>query len=87
MEFVFNTALQNVPSTKVDFKHPPCNGSTLLHLPLLFGLSLSVGNSCNTHYFNAMQSKCSQFAMEAFFLDGPHHRIPTRFGSFLPLVG
>ena len=53
MEFVFKNALQSVLSTKIHFKHPPpCNGSTLLRLPLLFGLLLSVVNSCSTHYFN-----------------------------------
>ena len=52
MVFVFKNALHSVLSTKIHFKHPTCNGSTLLRLPRLFGLLLSVVNSCNTHYFN-----------------------------------
>ena len=52
MEFVFKNALQSVVSTKIHFKHPPCNGSTVLCLPVLFGLLLSVVNGRSTHYFN-----------------------------------
>ena len=52
MEFVFKNALHSVLSIKAHFKHPPCNGSTLLCLPLLFGLFLSVVNSFSTHHFN-----------------------------------
>ena len=64
MEFVFKNALQSVLSTKIHFKHPPCNGSTLLCLPLLFGSLLSVVNSCSTHYFNIV----SAFANVVLFL-------------------
>ena len=49
-------SLQSVLSTKIHFKHPPCNGSTPLRLPLLFGLLLSVVNSCSTHYFNIVNA-------------------------------
>ena len=56
MEFVFKNTLQSVLSTKIHFKHPPCNGSILLRLPLLFGLLLSVVNSCRTHYFNVVNA-------------------------------
>ena len=35
---------------------PPCNGSTLLCLPLLFGSLLRVVNSCSTHYFNIVNA-------------------------------
>ena len=42
--------------TKIHFNHPPCNGSTLLHLPPLFGLMLSVVNNCSTHYFNVVNA-------------------------------
>ena len=56
MEFVFKNALQSVLSTKIHFKHPPCNGSTLLCLALLFGLLLSVVNNCSTHYFNIVNA-------------------------------
>ena len=52
MEFVFKSALQSVISTQIHFKQPPCNGSALLCLPLLFGSLLSVVHSCSTHYFN-----------------------------------
>ena len=53
-EFAFKNTLQSVLSTKIHFKHPPCNDSTLLCLPLLFGLLLSVINSRSTHYFNVV---------------------------------
>ena len=43
-------------STKIHFKHPPCNGSTLLCLPLLFGLLLSVVNSRSLHYFSVVNA-------------------------------
>ena len=56
MEFVFKNALQSVLSTKIHFKHPRCNGATLLCFPLLFGSLLSVVNSCSTHYFNIVNS-------------------------------
>ena len=56
MESVFKTGLQSVLSTKIHFKHPPCNGSTLLYLPMLFGLLLSVVNSYITHYFNIVNA-------------------------------
>ena len=52
MEFVF----KNVLSTEIHFKHLPCNGSTMLRLPLLFGLLLIVANGCNTHYFNVAKA-------------------------------
>ena len=55
MEFVLKNALQSVLLSKINFKHPPCNGSTLL-LPLLFGLLLSVVNSCSAHYFNVLNA-------------------------------
>ena len=56
MEFVFQNALRSVLSTKIHFKHPPCNDSTLLCLPLLFGSLLSVVNSCSAHYFNIVNA-------------------------------
>ena len=50
MEFVFKHVLQSVLSTKIQCKHPPCNGSTL------FGLLLTVVNSCSTDYFNVVNA-------------------------------
>ena len=54
--FVFKSALRSVLSTKIHFKHPPCNGFTLLCLPLVFGLLLSVVSSRHTHYFNVVNA-------------------------------
>ena len=56
MEFVFKKALQSVLSSKIHFKHPPCNGSTLVRLPLLFGWLLSLVNSYSAHYFNVVNA-------------------------------
>ena len=56
MEFVFKNALQSVRSGNIHFKYSACNGSTLMCLPLLFGLLLSVVNSCNTHDFNIVNA-------------------------------
>ena len=47
---------ESVLSTKIHLQHPPCNGSTLLCLPLLFGSLLSVVNSCSAHYFNIVKT-------------------------------
>ena len=56
MEFVFKNPVQGVVSPKIHFKHPPCNGSTVLCLPLLFGSLFSVVTSCSTHYFNIVNA-------------------------------
>ena len=56
MEFLFQNVLQSSLSTKLHFKHPPCNGSTMLRLPLLFGLLLSLVTSSKTHYFNIVNT-------------------------------
>ena len=56
MEFVFKNALQIVLSTKIHFKHPPCNGSTPFRWPVFFGLLLSLVNSCSTKYFNVVNA-------------------------------
>ena len=56
MEFVFKNAPQSVLSTNIHFKHPRCNGSTLLRFPRLCGLLLSVLNSCGTHFFNIVNA-------------------------------
>ena len=55
MEFVFKNAVQSVQLKSIS-NPPPCNGSTLLGLPLLFGLLLSVVNSSSTHYFNVLNT-------------------------------